>query len=161
MLLDAAKRITPDTTAISGGAAWADHLAVKLFLAGKIKHLELHLPSTITNGRFDGDRGTSGGASNYYHDKFSTITGENSINQIIEAINRGATVTYEPNAMGYKAMFTRNSKVANSNADTLLAYTFGNTEIPADGGTLHTWNMVTTGIKHHIQINKLTLPNSL
>ena len=33
-----------ETVLISGGAAWADHVAVTLFLRGKVAGLELHLP---------------------------------------------------------------------------------------------------------------------
>src|SRR5690606_1280513 len=60
MVRDAAERVAafPDPRLVSGGAAWADHVAVKLFLEGKVAGLTLHLPAEFRNGRFveTGDR---------------------------------------------------------------------------------------------------------
>ena len=132
---------------VSGGAAWADHLAVVLFLSGHANHLTLHLPAPFVNGHFSGPSKSSGSAANYYHQLFSTVIGRNTLKQLelamcMDNIDGG----YEPAAAGYGGMFNRNSKVAAS--EGMLAYTFGAGDIPADGGTLDTWNKC-TGTKHH------------
>ena len=155
MLSDAENRISSENILISGGAAFADHIAVKLFLEGKVVGLKLRLPAPFKNGKFEGDYGTSGGTANYYHEQFSKIIGENTLAQIQKAIDKGAEVTYEPSAKGYAAMKIRNSKVA-TESGKLLAYTYGETNVPMDGGTKDTWDKH-KGNKTHIPITKINL----
>ena len=156
MLSDAKKRVQPTDTATSGGAAWADHLAVKLYLDGDIASLKLRLPAPIdpATGRFKGGYGTSGGTANYYHDIFSKKIGVDTLGEIQKAIQKGAKVTYEPEGKGYGAMFARNAKVA-AEADSVLAYTHGKGDVPADGGTLNTWNKNKSTDKTHVSIGEI------
>jgi len=157
MLSDAKKRVSPEDVLISGGAAWSDHLAVKLFLDGKVSGLKLRLPAPIDpkTGRFVGGFGTSGGAANYYHDSFSKTIGVDTLAEIKEAIKKGADVSYEPTGSGYGAMFARNSKVA-SEANKVIAYTHGTGNIPADGGTKQTWDKNKSEDKIHVSIGGLS-----
>ena len=149
MLSDASNRITESDHLVSGGAAWADHLAVELYINGECSDLTLHLPAPFDNGRFIGPYGSSASAANYYHERFSRVIGINTLHQIYRAICGGANVTYEPEHSGYSGMFNRNSKV--SKADNMLAYTFGTGNVPADGGTLDTWNKC-TGKRVHVTL---------
>jgi hypothetical protein len=163
MLSDAMARVPKGSTVVSGGAAWADHLAVALFLAGHASELQLHLPAPMVDTmassvRFAGEYGTSGGAANYYHERFSQAIGVNTLEQIGQAGHMDkCNGTWEPVSQGYGAMMTRNLKVAQA-ADWMLAYTFGEGDVPADGGTKHTWDAHTrlhpSGTRTHI-----TLPN--
>ena len=137
MLEDARSRIPFGVCLVSGGAAWADHVAVVLFLEGHVKALRLHLPAPF-NGRFEGPRNSSASVANYYHSKFSSIIGEDTFSHISKAIDMGAEVTYEAPSVGYSGMFSRNKLVARS--DGMLAYTFGTGDTPADGGTRYTWD---------------------
>lgn len=134
---------------VSGGAAWADHVAVALFLQGAARSLTLHLPAPIHEGGFDGPPNSAGSAANFYHEKFSRTIGENTLDQIRSAFAFGATATVEPVAPGYAAMFNRNRKVAQ--ADAMLAYTFGRGPEPADGGTKNTWGLC-NGIRVHVPL---------
>ena len=135
---------------ISGGAAWADHIAVALFLQNIVEHLTLHLPAPFT-GRFVGPQMSAGNAANYYHDRFSKVIGEDSLAQIAEAATKpNCHGTFEPAAIGYAAMFARNQKVA-TGCDALLAYTFGTGDNPADGGTRNTWDHC-TGKRIHVSL---------
>lgn len=143
--------LLPDDALVSGGAAWADHIAVHAFINGHCTALTLHLPAPFVNGQFEGAYGTSGGASAYYHKLFSQVIGEDSLSQIACAIAMGARVTYEPAAPGYGAMAKRNAKVAHD-CTHMLAYTFGVGDVPADGGTLMTWNMAATKRRKHISL---------
>lgn len=122
---------------ISGGAAWADHLAVDAFLCGHCPALTICLPCKWDSEQmkfydtrvFDW-RINPGGTSNHYHRKFSLAIKENSLIEIHNAINLGAEVIVEH---GFKE---RNSLVAR--ADILLAFTYGNKQIVKDGGTKDT-----------------------
>lgn len=153
MLADADGRVGPDDVLVSGGAAWADHLAVRLFLDGRVKGLVLHLPAPIDDtGRFAGpERESAGSVANYYHGLFKRATGVDGLAEIRVAIAKGAKVTQQPAAKGYGAMFARNALVAKA-ADTLLAYTFGEGDVPADGGTKNTWDAAAKSQRTHIAL---------
>ena len=120
---------------VSGGAAWADHVAVSLFIkydSGQFG-LSLHLPAQLTiNGFTQGfDKYDAGKTSNYYHELFSKKIGIDSFHDLNHAINSGAKVTV---GTDFKS---RNTLVANE-ADILLAFTFGEGSILKDGGTKDT-----------------------
>jgi len=141
-------------TAVSGGAAVADHLAVRAFLEGAADGLKLYLPA-----RFDGRRyvpnpsvpSNPGQTTNQYHEAFSEVCGIDSLAEIAEAIRKGAKVEVHD---GFKR---RNLEVANS-CTHMLALTFGAMAPPKDvlptddgfmdhkaaglkdGGTAHTWS---------------------
>ena len=155
MVSDAKKRVTSGDVLVSGGAAWADHLAVKLFLDGSVKGLALHLPAPIAAGIFTGpERSSAGSAANYYHGLFKRITGVDGMKEIDTAIARGALVTYEPEAAGYAAMYARNKKVSDG-SNAVLAYTFGAGDIPADGGTKATWDQSKAVSKVHVDLGAM------
>ena len=126
----------PITHLVSGGAAWADHVAVKLFLDKKVPNLRLFLPCEFEGGSFK-DTGVKdpkvnpGGTANYYHKKFQIATNINSLTQIAIAKAEGAELI--PVAKGF---FARNALVAKS--DFILACTFGNGAQVKDGGTSDT-----------------------
>lgn len=132
---DFAKINYPITTLVSGGAAWADHVAVKLYLDGKVPHLRLFLPAAFEGGSYH-DNGkvgfdNPGGTANYYHHKFQRNTNINSLTQLMIAKSKGAELI--PVEKGF---YARNALVAKS--DFLLAMTFGKENEVKDGGTAHT-----------------------
>lgn len=150
MLNDVAMRVPPGACLISGGAAWADHLAVTLFNRGDAPWLTLCLPAPFERNRFCGPRNSAGSAANYYHEQFSAVLGIRSLREIGDAINEPTCdVSYEPYQEGYAGMFARNKKVAK--ADMLIAYTFGRNNEPADGGTKNTWDMC-KGERIHVSL---------
>lgn len=122
----------PVTHLVSGGAAWADHVAVRLFLDKKIKNLRLFLPAQWTGVNFK-DNGIDdftknpGKVANYYHRKFQLITNINSLVEIQSALVEGAELI--PVEKGF---YARNTLVAKS--DCILAMTFGNKEYIKSGG---------------------------
>ena len=142
MLLDAGERIVRcwnrPVPLISGGAAWADHVAVGLFLCGLASQLTLYLPAPmdVQTGRFAEHGGWPdvGRTANYYHDIFQRMTGIDGRAQIRQAQVRGAVLDTGPG--GFKA---RNMKVATACTE-LWAYTWGYGTEPKDGGTAHTWH---------------------
>jgi hypothetical protein len=156
--------------AVSGGAAWADHLAVRAFLDGHVESLILFLPARFERGRFvpdDSVRFNPGRTCNGYHEAFSRCLGVDTLGEIEQARTRGATLTVEP------GFHQRNMLVAAA-ASHVLALTFGNMRPPADllpdspgftkaalaglkdGGTAHTWdNGWKCVAKRHVSLNWL------
>lgn len=152
MLRSAYMNIPKGSHVGSGGAAWADHLSVSLFLFGHASELTLHLPAPFENGRYVGPPKGAAQAANFYHEQFSRIIKRDTLGQIAKALTMpNVHVTYEKEMAGFGGFFARNAKVAKM--DKLYAYTFGLGEEPADGGTKHTWDLCQNE-KHHI-----TLPN--
>jgi hypothetical protein len=138
---DAASRVTTDTILVSGGAAWSDHIAVKLYLDGKVAGLVLHLPYPKERGQ-GGVITRAEGAALYYHRPFSEkVFGDEdiSMDDIDKAIEKGAIVTYDSGDIG--AMKRRNKLIASDAVDGMIAYSFNPTEDgPNDGGTKHAWD---------------------
>ena len=146
--------VEPDDHLISGGAAWADHVAVWAFRMGLVHSLSLHLPAPIEAGIYAGAYGTSGGAARYYHEKFSLIMGgggKDTMRQVADCIVRGVPYTTQPVAIGYKAMAERNKLVA-AECDHLMACTLGRGNVPADGGTKMTWDMASHAERIHFSL---------
>lgn len=143
---------------VSGGAPWADHLAISLFNSDKVGKLTVHLSAPLVKkGRlwvFEGEKGTSGGAENYYHDMFTEATSIDGRREIAHALQKGAKVTFQKAAPGYRAMFTRNDLIAKE-ADAVLAYTFGEKEPPSDSGTRHAWDKI-KGRRVHVNLQELS-----
>jgi len=126
----------PITHLVSGGAAWADHVAVRLFLDKKASRLRLFLPCEWDNGSFK-DNGSDdfkvnpGRTANRLHKSFQTRTQINSLTEIHIAKAEGAELIEVT-----KGFFARNALVAKS--DFLLAMTFGHEHEVKEGGTAHT-----------------------
>lgn len=146
-----ANELEPTDHLISGGAAWADHVVVWAYINKLCSNLTLHLPAPF-NGQFFGGKGTSGGASNYYHHLFSKTIDQDSLQQIYNVLESGVNYTTQPEANGYTAMFARNALVANE-CTHMIAFTFGAGNVPNDAGTKSTWNMAgTTKMRAHISL---------
>lgn len=126
----------PITHLVSGGAAWADHVAVRLFLDKKAPGLRIFMPAEWDNGSYH-DNGNkdayenAGSTANYYHQLFQRATNINSLTEILIAKTHGAELI--PVLKGFHA---RNALVAKS--DFLLACTFGQERLVKDGGTADT-----------------------
>jgi hypothetical protein len=130
-------RYTP-TALVSGGAAWADHIAVGFYLAGRVNDLFLHLPAHFSTMRvrFDNNNRCAplknpAQTANFYHQKFSEKCKIDSLGQIYNAFKNGAV------AKEYDGFFERNTEVAKQ-ADIMIACTFGDKEHLKDGGTADT-----------------------
>ena len=155
-MLDQAYSLCPtDATLVSGGAAWADHIAVQLYLSGHVSSLILHLPAKLNDRGFIGPYRSSASAANYYHQQFSQAIGVNCIQQLIDCCtSENCTGSVQPPSPGFSAMFARNKLVVadlDPITDGMLAFTFGSGSV-ADGGTKHTWDMFVSDNKKHIQI---------
>jgi hypothetical protein len=118
---------------VSGGAAWADHLAVTLVLdkneANRIMSARFELPCKFENGAFEDNE--TGRVANYYHKKFSKVLGFDSFKQLEHAFKDPRTTINI--GKGFK---DRNTEIAK--ADMAIAFTFGKDDTPKDGGTKDT-----------------------
>ena len=133
---------------VSGGSAWADHVAVRLFLLHVHRiDLELELPCAFDWGRRRFvDTGSAdwrtnpGRALNRYHAAHSAVVGSSTFDDLVSARALGAVVR-EPGvgrctrSVGFH---TRNSAVAQG-VEILVAFTFSAGAAPRRGGTLDTW----------------------
>lgn len=151
MLNSARERIPAGHHLVSGGAAWADHLAVMLYLEGHAEALTLHLPAPFNGVHFIGQERSSAGAANYYHQRFSKTIDSNTLKELSWAIEKHAKVTQQPYGSHYGGMFARNALVARD-AEALIAYTFGPGDVPADGGTRDTWDKCKAESKLHVPL---------
>lgn len=156
MFDDARGRFVSEVELVSGGSAWADHLAISLFLStpGQFK-LRLYLPcsfSTETH-RFIGPKNSAASAINFYHEKFTLATGIDGRREISNVICMPEVhVACEPSTEGYGGMFSRNKKIALA-SDACLAYTWGPGREPAEGGTKDTWDQI-FGRKVHVSLHR-------
>lgn len=155
---------------VSGGAAWADHLAVSLFLGGHAHSLQIEMPAGWCghDGDFLGQKGpipgyadtgivdwkkNPGGTANYYHKQFSTKMGGDSLAGIQKAIDQGATYEDMHWLFGGSSFHNRNKKVAM--CELLIAFTWGQGDVPKDGGTKHTWDYSNADKKIHIPLHTM------
>lgn len=159
MCEDVRGRLRSHDELVSGGAAWADHLAVHAFLQGWCAALRLYLPAPLvqlkTQWQFDevGPK-SSGGAANWYHARFTQTVGSDTRGEIALAIARGALMHTEPARAGFGGMFARNQKVATA-CNAVLAYTFNAGAEPADGGTMDTWKQARSADRVHVDLGAL------
>lgn len=145
-------------TAVSGGAAFADHMAVRAFLEERVARLVLFLPAYFENGAFVPNprvRFNPGATANKRHEGIKKAIGVDGLAEISQAISKGADVHV------FEGFHTRNIEVANA-CDYLTAFTFGTKSLDSiapgdpefqkgklaglkDGGTMHTygeaWNV--------------------
>lgn len=156
--------------AVSGGAAFADHLAVRAYLDGRVARLTLFLPARFNGRSFAPNlraRTDAGTVSNGYHRDFSAKCGLDSLDELARAIRKGAEVHV------HEGFQTRNIEVANA-VNHLLAFTFGSRTVrdiapdqpgfqnAADAGlkitkgTAHCWGEAwKSQFKTHVNLNEL------
>lgn len=125
---------------VSGGAAWSDHIAVRLFLTGRYGGLILHMPCAWTGKEFV----DNGSTANLYHRQFSYKMGISSFVEIEQARVQGARIVV------HDGFHKRNTFIAKS--PILIAFTTSKTKSPTAGGTLDTWNKSSAKTKHHISV---------
>jgi len=137
---------------ISGGSAWADHIAVRLYLSDKVRKLILCLPYIFDNNNNCYDDNYL----NSLHSAFSRKCNISSLTEIRAAIDKGCQVVYTDSATsrqhGSHCYHERNTLIAKY-CDDLLAFTFGKGVVPKPGGTLDTWNKTASTVnKIHVSL---------
>lgn len=141
-----------DVKLVSGGAAWADHVAVRLFSHSPYHYqsLVLHLPTrwNTATQRFSYHNKT-GQAANYYHRLFSDALQGDSWHELQQAMDLGAEVKDH-----YDGFYDRNEHVAQQ-SEFLMAFTLDPGSEPAPhSGTRYTWSRC-PGQRKHVSITNL------
>lgn len=158
------------THAVSGGAAYADHLAVRAFLENKVERLTLFSPAYWKNSQFVPNYkipSNPGSVANKRHFNFSQMIEKDTLKDIELAVQKGATFKV------FEGFKLRNTEVAEI-ATHMIAFTFGQNRAPEDllpnqekfsnhslaglkdGGTADTWTKAwKCSIKRHISLNWL------
>jgi DNA helicase II / ATP-dependent DNA helicase PcrA len=140
---------------VSGGAPWADHVAVSLFLRDheRYKGLKIYAPCPFEGDKYKDSgvvdfRTNPGGTLNYYFKPFSKKCGRDMLLDISRAIDLGAVI--DTSGRGFK---DRNSKIAKS--DIIIAYTWGKFD-PSSGGTADTWSKISDRSKKiHVSLSTM------
>lgn len=136
-----------ELTLVSGGAAWADHLAVQQFLKRDCK-LRLFLPATFGTEGFD--KSKAGSTAAYYHLKYWKETGVDSITELKQALASEKCEAKCYPGVSLASFFDRNTDVANL-AEIVIAITYGSGKGVADGGTLDTVKkFLKRGVRPHV-----------
>jgi hypothetical protein len=140
---------------VSGGAAWADHLAVRIYLKDTVlvESIHLYLPCVFYTYSNVFNNSKEGKTLNYYHSKFSSKVCDSGVDlfysrkQLSQVIEDKANYTLIP---GFK---NRNIEVGK--VDVLVAYTFGK-KVPLNNtGTWHCWKNSVAKRKIHRCISDL------
>jgi len=140
-------------TLVSGGSAWADHVAVMLYLdpLNTFRGLDVYMPSPLVETptpKYESKSSNPGYMLNVYHEKFSKKMGRNTLRDIVTAKNKGAMLHSSK-----RTFFDRNTQIA-KNCNFLLAFTWGDAS-PPPGGTKNTWDKC-HATKLHISLLTVT-----
>jgi len=155
---------------VSGGAAWADHVAVKLFLQEAMNPdgnpyagLHIYFPCKLERIPLSSSGGSStrafdngswkwqdnpGRTMNHLHDLFGGSLGCRTMNDFSLALAFGAQL--HDTSDGFHA---RNKLVA-QRANYMVAFTWSESAVPKEGGTLHTWNLCKTIYRIHVPLKQ-------
>ncbi|XWV25276.1 hypothetical protein QJ856_gp0494 [Tupanvirus deep ocean] len=137
---------TDNIILVSGGSAWADHVAVQLYLEGNFGGLELYLPTTFNTKTKKFENTHEGRTLNFLHGQCADKTkcdifGE--LSQVVSSPNVKVVVK--------RGFFARNTLIS-QNCDHLIAFTFGE-NAPIDGGTFDTWKKTKHENKIHFSLS--------
>ena len=136
-------RLDPaSVTLVSGGAACADHVAIRLWLQEESKWsgLELYVPTVFnsTTRKFSEAKG-DGRIANFYHAEFDreVLKNHTGLDEIEAARKKGAIFH-----VSTKGTFEDRNRMLAQSVDYLIAYTWrSDAEAPPlKGGTRKTWN---------------------
>jgi hypothetical protein len=168
ILLDEWKLDPSKIILVSGGSSWSDHVAIDLFLHDKRfydskMHLYFPCPFDVGKSQYHMESNhflDCGNRLNWLHNQFSkkrnsakSSLAKSSLHDISEALQNAKC-----NSTVHKGFFYRNLEVGK--CDYLLAFTWSQTDKPADGGTAHTWKNSNAKTKHHITLHSFLPPSS-
>jgi hypothetical protein len=132
---------------VSGGSAWADHVAVQLYRDGGFAGLELYIPSGFNTKLHQYMNTYEGRLLNALHKQCQDKTGYPIFEELtsVNSKKKGVSIVI------HRHFKPRNTLIA-KNCDHIIAFTFNKTE-PMGGGTLDTWNKVSHTNKIHFDLS--------
>ena len=129
---------------VSGGSAWADHVAVRLYLEGGFGGLELYLPARFNVKNKKYINSFYGRTLNELHTKCQEKTGIDVFTDLAR-VNSKKSVKI---TLG--TSFTARNTLIARNCDHLIAFTFKEGD-PTKDGSANTWNKM-KGEKIHFDL---------
>ncbi|XWV26538.1 hypothetical protein QJ857_gp0529 [Tupanvirus soda lake] len=136
---------TDNIILVSGGSAWADHVAVQLYLQENFGGLELYLPTIFDTKNKKFANTHEGRTLNFLHSKCAEKTKCDVFHELYKVVsNPNVKVVVK------RGFFPRNTLIS-QNCDHLIAFTFGE-YAPTDGGTYDTWKKTTHNNKIHFSL---------
>lgn len=167
LILNKFKLRKQDVLLVSGGSAWADHIAVSLWLENMYtgspedmySGLRIFLPCGYDNGntgtqfqfRQHNKRDDPGTTLNRLHNQFNSAMGNgfDSLKDLLCTEALGAEL-----CCSFSGFLNRNIQVAK--CDYMIAFTWGDSYgQPKSGGTFHTWKNCKSQNKIHVPLNTL------
>jgi hypothetical protein len=147
------KTATENVILVSGGSAWADHIAVQLYLTKKFAGLELYLPSEFNPKKKIFKNTHEGRRLNFLHEQCQTKT----LMPVLDELARVVMSSIKSSKSKVKIIVKRGFKQRNTliacNNDFLIAFTFSSTDQPIDGGTADTWQKTGHNNKFHYSLS--------
>lgn len=124
---------------VSGGSAWADHIAIQLYLTKKFAGLELYLPSEFDPKKKRFKNTHEGRRLNFLHEQCQDKTGMPILNEITRVVSSAKASSNSRVKIIIKRGFIQRNTLISKNNDHLVAFTFSSSDEPNGGGTADTW----------------------
>lgn len=131
---------------VSGGSSWSDHVAVALFLRGKVQRLEIHLPCGFDANKRQFCKSPIATTLNRLHCVFSKVAGIDSLGEL-----RDALCAFYCQPKFHRGFYARNVEVGRS-VDLMVAFSWSEGDHPVEGGTAYTWNRCRAARKVHVPL---------
>ena len=132
---------------VSGGAAWADHVAIRMHLDRPETKLTVWAPCFMRqDGRFL-EKNNVGRLANRLHHQFSQATGMDSFADLSRVRN-----SVDMRCSGFHQ---RNERIADG-CDYMIAFSWASGAEPTEGGTRHTWSLCRAP-KIHVPMGSLAI----
>ncbi len=135
-----------DVILVSGGSAWADHVAVQLYLEGGFGGFELYLPTEFDLSQKRYIHSHEGQTLNKLFSECQAKTGSNVFEKLARVIGGTSVKT-----VVRKGFLARNTLIS-ENCDYLIAFTFS-ADVPKEGGTFDTWKKTPHSNKINIDLS--------
>lgn len=128
----------------SGGSAWAEHVAIRLYSSKKFGGLELYLATEFNKKRKKYKNTHEGRLMNMLHEKYREITGIDSLDELCSVISSPKV------KIMVKRGFKQRNSLITQNSDHLIVHLFSkdtDSEIPTDKNIRHVWDRFIDGNK--------------
>ena len=136
---------TNEIILVSGGSAWADHVAVRLYLEGNFGGLELYLPANFSKIHKKYEPTREGKILNWLHYTCEIRSGINGLEELCQVMS-------DPKVeIIIRKGFSQRNTLVSQNNDHLIAFTFAKSE-PIEGGTYDTWKKTNHINKIHFSL---------
>ncbi len=143
---------TENVILVSGGSAWADHVAVQLYLTKKFAGLELYLPSEFDHKKKKFKNTHEGRTLNNLHEQCQVKTQMPVLDELARVVSSSKASANSKVKIIIKRGFKQRNTLISQNNDHLVAFTFSTSDEPNSGGTADTWLKTKHDNKKHYSL---------